>query len=335
MINELKRVHVAVGVICGTDGRILVTQRSQNQHLGGMWEFPGGKLEPGETVNEALSRELFEELSIRPVSQLPLCRIVHNYPDKAVLLDVWMVTQFSGDPSPQEGQPLRWLSLGQLNADDFPQANKAIIRYLKLPDFFAIFQVTATHNSQYKQATGLRCVISSAPHSSLIRLRHSGTVSSYQVHSKKLIREHADVCLNNNLGFVVDLPNHRPLTMDHFLDSHELGKFIRGYHANSTTLSQLHSRPVADHLLFGASCHSIQDIRKAETLQADYIFLSPIKATPSHPDAKPLGWPGLNKISESTQMAIYALGGMALTDLPIAHINGARGIAGISMFGQN
>lgn len=335
MINELKRVHVAVGVICGADGRILVTQRSQNQHLGGMWEFPGGKLEPGETVTEALSRELFEELAIRPVSQLPLCRIVHNYPDKAVLLDVWMVTQFSGDPDPQEGQPLRWLSLGQLNADDFPQANKAIIRYLKLPDFFVIFQLTATHNSQYEQATGLRCVINSAPHSSLIRLRHSGTVSSYQVHSKKLIREHADVCLNNNLGFVVDLHDHHPLSMDHFLDSHELAKLIRGCHANSTTLSQLHTRPVADHLLFGASCHSIQDVRKAESLKADYIFLSPIKATSSHPDAKPLGWPGLNKISESTQMAIYALGGMALTDLPIAQANGARGIAGISMFGQN
>lgn len=330
--TQLKRVHVAVGVIYGADNRILVTRRAEGQHLGGLWEFPGGKLEPGETVNDALSRELFEELAIRPQTQLPLCRIIHNYPDKAVLLDVWKVPRFSGEPSPQEGQPLRWLDVDELNPDDFPQANKAIIRCLKLPDCLAIFQLPDIGGVSPETTKKLQTVVSHAPAGSLIRLRQGSAAGVGLEITQNQMHACADMCRQNNTGFVIDLHTADLVTADPVATVPSLKNLLRGYHANSTVLAQLRQRPVPDHLLFGVSCHTQEDIRKAETLDADYVLLSPVKSTPSHPGASTLGWQGLKEISGATRIPVYALGGMTYTDLEMAKANGARGIAGISMF---
>jgi len=327
-----KRVHVAVGVIIGADGRILVSRRAEGQHLGGLWEFPGGKVEPGETVNEALSRELLEELAIEPKTQLPLCRIVHNYPDKAVLLDVWKVPSFSGEPEAQEGQPLRWLDVKQLDPDEFPQANKAIIRCLKLPDRFAIFQMPESGNLKSEDIEKLRTVIARAPTGSLVRLRRSSSSGRYSETTHNLIGACADICEENNIGFVLDLLTAGPVTSGPYTSVPALESLIRGYHVSSTTLSQLRSRMVPDHLLFGVSCHTPEDIRKAEAIQADYLLLSPVNPTASHPGAKTLGWQGLKEMSETTNIAVYALGGMVPSDLAKAQANGARGIARIRMF---
>ena len=107
----MKRVHVAAAVIRGTDGSILIARRADTQHQGGLWEFPGGKVEAGESVEAALARELKEELGITVEVARPLIKVQHDYPDKQVLLDVWEVSAFSGEPHGVEGQPLAWLSL--------------------------------------------------------------------------------------------------------------------------------------------------------------------------------------------------------------------------------
>ena len=120
---------VAVGVI-RRDGRFLLTRRRTDTHQGGLWEFPGGKVEPGETLQDALGRELREELGIELESSAPLLEVTHRYPEKTVRLAVWQVLQFHGEPRGLEGQPLRWATLQELPTLEFPRANRPIVEAL-------------------------------------------------------------------------------------------------------------------------------------------------------------------------------------------------------------
>ena len=122
-----KRVHVAVGVIIDQDRRILIAKRHDHLHQGGLWEFPGGKVEQDEHVFQALCRELHEELDIEPVAGAPLLEVEHDYGDKTVLLDVWWVTDFEGTPMGKEGQPIAWVAAPSLKDYDFPEANARIV----------------------------------------------------------------------------------------------------------------------------------------------------------------------------------------------------------------
>lgn len=123
----MKRVEVAAGVIYNPKGQILIARRAASQHQGGLWEFPGGKIEAGESAQQALTRELHEELAISVTASEPLIRIEHEYSDKSVLLDVWCVTAFSGEARGVEGQPLEWVLPSELQNYDFPAANEPII----------------------------------------------------------------------------------------------------------------------------------------------------------------------------------------------------------------
>ena len=130
-------IHVAVGVIFDNqqEDQILIAKRPQHLHQGGLWEFPGGKVAAGETVNQALKRELFEELGITVTQSQPLMQVEHNYSDKQVFLDIWTVTQYSGEARGLEGQECRWVAMQQLLCAEskyqFPEANKAILEKLK------------------------------------------------------------------------------------------------------------------------------------------------------------------------------------------------------------
>lgn len=121
------RIHVAVGVILDAQQRVLIAFRPGHVHQGGLWEFPGGKVESGETVQQALARELNEELAIHVEACRPLLNLQHDYTDKAVQLDVWWVEQFRGEPVGREGQPLEWITAEQLSEYTFPEANAAIV----------------------------------------------------------------------------------------------------------------------------------------------------------------------------------------------------------------
>ena len=130
-------IHVAVGVIFDNQqaDQILIAKRPQHLHQGGLWEFPGGKVAAGETVDQALKRELFEELGITVIKSQPLMQVEHNYSDKQVFLDIWTVTQYSGEARGLEGQECRWVAMQQLLCAEskyqFPEANKAILEKLK------------------------------------------------------------------------------------------------------------------------------------------------------------------------------------------------------------
>ena len=116
-----------MGVITNADDEVLVARRHDHLHQGGLWEFPGGKVAAGESVQEALARELHEELGIRVEQAAPLLTIEHDYPDRSVRLEVWHVLAFRGSAHGREGQPLRWLPAAALDPADFPAANAPII----------------------------------------------------------------------------------------------------------------------------------------------------------------------------------------------------------------
>ena len=126
-----KRIHVAAGVILNASNEVLLALRPLDKHKGGLWEFPGGKVETGEPVQHALARELLEELNLVVQQAEPLLVTEHDYGDKHVTLDVWTVRRFSGEPEGLEGQQLRWVRLDELHHYQFPEANLVIVKRLQ------------------------------------------------------------------------------------------------------------------------------------------------------------------------------------------------------------
>ncbi len=125
-----KRLQVAVAIIVNNDEQVLIARRHAHQHQGDLWEFPGGKHEADETRLGALQREIYEEVGLQVEQADPLMQIVHDYPDLQVELDVWLVTEFSGEATGKEGQPFVWCPLAELSAREFPGANMQIIARL-------------------------------------------------------------------------------------------------------------------------------------------------------------------------------------------------------------
>lgn len=306
-------IHVAVGVIVDDAGRVLIALRPEGVHQGGLWEFPGGKCEPGEGVEEALRRELHEELGITVLRQQPLCLIRHHYGDKEVLLDVHRVDLFTGDPVGREGQPIRWASVASLDPTQFPAANRPIIKRLQLPRMIAI---TGSAHSDEDFFDRLTRLLDQRP--SLLQLRCPGL-------DKPALLERVVRCttLCRRQGVRLQI-NADPSVL--------IGLDVDGVHVNARTLMTLKQRPVPDAQLFSASCHNLAELRQAEALLADFVFLSPVAATASHPEQAALGWQAFRALASAVQVPIYALGGLGFQDVDTALEHGAAGIAGISAF---
>lgn len=311
MIDQVKRLDVAVGVIVNQDGRILITRRAGSAHQGGLWEFPGGKVEQGESVTDALSRELKEELNIVVQKSRPLIQVRHDYPDLKVLLDVWTVTQFSGTAKPCEGQPMQWVESAQLSEFAFPEANQPIITAVLLPDQYAIISGTTVEEI----ISRLECLLNKGL--KLFQLRCKSLPEQQMAvvleRTQRLCNQHqADLLLNSAL-------------MKTFDDA------TASLHLTSRDLTKLTARPIGVKLL-AASCHNCDELLAAEQLGVDFAVLSPVQATTSHPGAAPLGWQRFTCMLEQVNMPVYALGGMKAEDLRAAQFSGGQGIAGISLF---
>jgi 8-oxo-dGTP diphosphatase len=125
------RIHVLVGLVADSSGRLLISQRRASKHMAGAWEFPGGKKRDDETRLEALARELAEELGITVERAEPLLELVHDYPDRQVKLDVWLVREYGGEPAGLEGQPLRWVEVAALGEVGLLEADRPIVNALR------------------------------------------------------------------------------------------------------------------------------------------------------------------------------------------------------------
>ncbi len=304
-------LHVAVGVIRKPSGEVLISRRPDHVHQGGLWEFPGGKCEPGETVEQALARELAEELGIEVAAAEPLIQIRHRYPDRQVLLDVFEVTAFTGTPRGREGQPLRWVHPGALRRSAFPAADLPILTAINLPPYYAILE-NGGDRTTYR--TRLQRLLERG-----IRLIYWRARDLPQAHYLQLLGEFRPLVREADATLMVR--RHPQITPQKPL----------GLHLDSAALARLRRRPPGWSLV-SAACHTLDDLLHAEALGVDFATLSPILPTPTHPHAVPIGWHRARTWLTRINLPVYLLGGLNHRDLPRARASGAQGIAGIRLF---
>ena len=302
---------MAVAAIFDERDRVLVSKRPVTAHQGGLWEFPGGKLEPGESVRAGLKRECREELGILIKSSRPLIRIFHDYADMSVLLDVWRVDDFAGEAEGHEGQPVKWVPVSELRDLAFPAANEPIIKSVSLPECYLVTPEpesgSAAFINKFEQviAQGISLVQFRAKQLSAGEYRQFATLML-----DCCARTGTRLILNASPALVRDTGAH-------------------GVHLTSDRLMALSERPLTADYLVAASCHSLEEVEHAGTLGLDFVVVAPVKETLTHPGATPLGFTGLQGLTESASLPVYALGGMQTGDLEDAFRHGAQGIAAI------
>ena len=304
-------VHVAVGILA-EQGKVFITRRSSDSHQGGRWEFPGGKIEPGESILSALKRELREELGITVQSATPYLQIRHAYHDREVFLDTWRVTDYHGVPHGHEGQEARWVSCSDLPQLEFPEADWPILRRLWLPGLYLISDSQRFGKDEFQPLleralrAGVRLVQLREPHLS---------PHEYQQYAKQISvlchRYDAKLLLNADPEWVSACG-------------------ADGVHLNSRRLTDWRRRPLGNEYWIGTSCHNADELNRAASMGADFAVLSPVARTTSHPDAEPLGWDVFSRLCTGASLPVYALGGMRVQDQVRAHQAGALGLAMVS-----
>lgn len=304
-------IHVAAAVLVNAAGEVLVARRHAHAHQGGLWEFPGGKVEPGEGALQALKREIHEELGLDVVAARPLIRVPHDYPDRRVLLDVWRVSAFRGEAHGREGQPLRWVAPERLRELDFPAANVPIVTAVSLPDQYVI---TPEPGADFLDRLD-RVLVRGAR---LLQLRAKALPEADYLELARTVCAHTRACgaqvlLNADPALVAAAGAH-------------------GVHLDGQRLGALAARPLPHDLWVAASCHNAAQLAQAVRIGADFVVLGPVLPTASHPGAPSLGWERLHTLTETTALPVFALGGLRVDDLTRAWEAGAQGIAAIRGF---
>ena len=311
-------MHVMAGVLCDAHGRVLLAQRPPGKHLEGLWEFPGGKLEPGESPQQALVRELREELDVQiePREGAPLIRIPWRYGERDLLLDAWQFTRWQGTPRSLEGQALQWQRPAEVDLAQLTPADRPILQALRLPSRYVITPAEASHDEA--EAWYVRVVAALEQGARLIQLRFPRwTVTQVRALAARLqplaLQYHANLLLN------ADIEGARLL-----------GAGV-GVHLRAAQLETLAGRPLPWSQTVGASCHDALQLALAVRC-ADFATLSPVAPTSSHPDAEPLGWARFQALAEAAALPVYALGGMTPALVEPARKHAAQGVAGIAAF---
>jgi 8-oxo-dGTP diphosphatase len=302
-------IHVVAGVLRDAQGNILLAQRPVDKHLGGLWEFPGGKRESNESAVDALSRELHEELGLTQIHSRPLIQVRHDYGDKKIFLDVYLVTVWQGEPAGKEGQPLAWVSLKEMERYDMPAADEPIIKALKLSTRYLI---TPPDLSAAEVLGQLKVNLDKGER--LFQWRLFGLDA--EDWSEALAEANA-LAANYDASIMVNAS----------VDDQKKYQ-LTSWHLNSRQLHELSERPEAV-VMLSASCHNEKDLQQAEKLGVDFCVLSPVLPTRSHPDATPLGWDVFKGLVEKVNVPVFALGGMSRVQEAKALESGAQGVAGI------
>jgi len=303
----MRRVEVAAAVIFRDDGRFLLAQRPRDKVYAGYWEFPGGKIEEGESAGIALRRELHEELGIDVDRAYPWITRDYDYEHAAVRLRFFRVTGWSGVPHGKEQQSVSWQTVCGITVGPLLPANGPVLRALGLPHVYGISNATEVGEANFLRSLeralrqGLR----------LVQLREK-TLALDRLHELAgrvidLAQKHdAQVLLNNGIGL-----------------ADEVG--AAGVHLTASRLMGLHARP--DFSLVGASCHDEAELARAAEIGLDFVVLGPVLPTLSHPGLPGMGWTRFAALIREYPLPVYALGGMRNEHLEVAWQAGAHGIA--------
>jgi 8-oxo-dGTP diphosphatase len=300
-------LRVAAAVLIRDDGRVLLAQRLPGTPYPGYWEFPGGKLEAGESAHDALVRELDEELGISVSHVVPWLVQRYSYPHAHVELNFFRVFGWSGDPRGRDGQALAWQTPGAFEVAPLLPANAAVLRSLELPPVYAISMA---------EDLGIGAFLERA------RSAIDGGVRLIELREKSFSEEELARFAEKLLALGKSRGARFLLNGDADA-ARRLG--CAGVHWTSTRLMAAQRRPTE--MLCAASCHDEVELARAVELGVDFVVLGPVLPTPSHATARPLGWTRFEELSRGMPLPVYALGGIKRADLEQAMQHGAHGVA--------
>jgi len=303
-----RAIHVVAGVLIDGD-RICITRRHDATHQGGKWEFPGGKLEVNEVPFAGLQRELREELGIQVRQATPFLCVHHDYGDIEVTLDVWRVARYEGTPRGREAQPLRWVRLAELDPNDFPDADRPILRRLQLPALYLLSDVGRFGPTEFARR--------------LARALEAGT-RLVQFREPQMDRTEFVTYAHQLAALCHDFGAHLLINAD---PDTVAECDADGVHLNSRRLMDLSGRPLSQAHWVAASCHSERELQKAQQLDVDFVVLGPVLPTASHPNVSTMGWERFSALCSSTTLPVYAIGGTQPEHILKAGHAGACGLA--------
>ena len=299
-------IEVVVGVIHNDSKEIFISRRKKNQFMSGYWELPGGKVENNEDLSSALKRELFEEIGIKIEKYNLIQTIQQEYPKRIINLSVYVIEKYSGTPVGKEGQDFSWSSIEKIEEYELLPTMLKIINRLSLPNSYWITPDNHNSNSVFEE-----CNQRLSEGVKIIQLRSKSQLD------KAYIDNFNKLCQLNQAKLVLNMPH---IDFDEPCD---------GWHLTSIELMTTSTREFPDDKLFGASAHNLIEAKHAEKISVDYISLSPINETPSHPQTQILGWEKASEIIIQCKVPSYLLGGMDKDSMDKALSIGAQGIAGI------
>jgi 8-oxo-dGTP diphosphatase len=307
-IEVKNSIDAAAGIIFRDDGRFLLGRRPQGSFYPGYWEFPGGKVEPGESPAGALSRELDEELGLRVDCLYPWLVRTHDYEHAHVRLHFFEVAQWRGEVGARVHDALNWALPDDAPAPMLP-ANGPVLKALSLPRRIGI-----THAS----ALGIEPQLAALDHALHAGLRfvlireNALPMAERRAFTKEAVRRaHA-------AGALAVVNGEPELALDAGAD---------GLHLTAARLAAGNSRP--DFAWVGASCHNRAELELAAMKGFDYALLGAVKETVTHPGGETLGWEGFAALASGLPMPVFALGGLGDGDMETARLSGAHGIAAI------
>lgn len=305
-MSERRIVRVAAAILHRGDGKVLLAQRLPGTPYSGYWEFPGGKLEPGESARDALLRELEEELGIVVTRAAPWLTQRYDYPHAHVELEFFRVFEWQGEPHGRDGQAIAWQRPTAIEVAPLLPANAPVLRALALPAVYAISMA----EDLGEMAFLARARVAFDAGLKLIQLREKSF-------APERLRALADKLLSISAPY-----GARVLLNGDANTARELS--CAGVHWTAARLLAARARP---DMLCAASTHDAAELAQAAKLGVDFVVLGPVSETPTHPKARPLGWQRFAELAAGSPMPVYALGGLSPADLDIAIAHGAHGVA--------